>query len=74
MNCALEVPSPLLSLHSQWPYTGCLTLRQLKLGEVTTPFPHVPRGELKVLKQLRFFDSSIYSDSMTQHLDISLNF
>lgn len=71
MNCALQVPSPPLSFHSQYPQTGCL--RQLKSGEVTRPFPHVPRGELKVLKQLRFFDSSVYSDSMTQHLDISLD-
>lgn len=59
------------SLFSQWPQTGCL--RQLKLGEVTRPFPHIPRGKLKVLKQLRFFDSSVYADSMTQHLDISLD-
>lgn len=71
MNCALQVASSPLSLHCQWPQTGCL--RQLKLGEVTRLFPHVPRGELKILKQLRIFDSSVYSDSMTQHLGISLD-
>lgn len=70
MNCALEVPSPPLSsqsMASNW------ISETAKLGEVTRPFPRVPRGELKVLKQLRFFDSSVYPDSMTQLLDVSLD-